>query len=171
MPNIHPLIVHFPVALAFAVVIFDLIGIFSRRPSFISAATKLSVFAALGGAAAVITGLIAEESVRHSDAAHELLETHEALGFAFLGVMVIMAIFRLAVGKRLEERGVWIAVLLGLTAAAVVGTGAYIGGELVYRYHVGIGGAGVEEAGERAPGSAVPDSAGHDDDGHEGRGN
>jgi uncharacterized membrane protein len=168
MPNIHPLLVHFPIALAFVILAMDLIGVLFKRPSFIDAGTKVSVFAALGAAAAVISGLIAEESVSVPDIAHDLFETHEALGFAFLGVIIVAAIFRLAMGKKLRERLTWIAVTLSFVASAIVGVGGYIGGELVFKYHVGhqIQAAGGSE-------TLIPnsDKDAHDDDhgGHSGR--
>ena len=142
MSNIHPLIVHFPIALIIVVFILDLLGALSRQKSLVSAANILSIFAALGAVAAVVTGLIAEESVWHTDEAHELIELHETIGFAVLGAALISLIFRPAIKKKKSKNSLlWVAVIISLAAAILVGYEGYLGGEMVYRH-----GAGVEKA-------------------------
>jgi len=141
MPNLHPVIVHFPIALIIVAAACDLIGILSSRRSFIQAANIISVFAGIGAIFAVLTGWLAEESVWHPEAAHEILETHELLGFVFLGVILVMVIFRLAVRERIYDRFRWIGFFMALIGSAIVGYGGYLGGEMVFAH-----GAGVREA-------------------------
>ncbi len=141
MPNIHPVAVHFPIALIFTVVLCDLIGILFKKRSFISAANILMIFAALGAIAAVVSGLLAEDSVWHPGPAHELLETHQTVGLVFLGIVLLLAIFRFVAGERIYGSLGWVALLAGIIGAVVVAYGANLGGEIVYTY-----GAGVKEA-------------------------
>ena len=141
MPNIHPIIVHFPIALIVVVAICDLIGIISGKRSFILTANIVSIFAGIGAVMAVISGLFAEKSVWHPGPAHELLETHEMFGFIFLGVIIVTVIFRLAIGDKIYDRFAWIGFVLALIASGIVGYGGYLGGEMVYTH-----GAGVMEA-------------------------
>ena len=141
MPNIHPLLVHFPIALIFMVAIFDLIGALSKNRSFVFAANALTVFAAVGAIAAVVSGILAEGSIWHPGAAHDLLETHETVGFVFLGIIVVLAIFRFVIGDRIYGSMGWIAVLIGVIGVTVVSYGGYLGGEMVYTH-----GAGVKQA-------------------------
>ncbi|MEE9554011.1 MAG: DUF2231 domain-containing protein [candidate division Zixibacteria bacterium] len=141
MPNLHPMIVHFPIALIVVVAICDLIGIVSARRSFIQTANIVSVFAGVGAVMAVISGMLAEESIWHPGPAHEILETHEMFGFIFLGVIIITVIFRLAIGDKIYDRFKWIGFILALIASGIVGYGGYLGGEMVYTH-----GAGVMEA-------------------------
>lgn len=141
MPNLHPIIVHFPIALIIVAVICDLIGIISRKRSFIQTANIVSVFAAIGAVFAVVTGLLAEGSIWHPGPAHEILETHEMFGFIFLGVIIVTVIFRLAIGDKIYSRLKWIGFIMVLIASGIVGYGGYLGGEMVYTH-----GAGVMEA-------------------------
>lgn len=141
MPNLHPLIVHFPIALIIVVAMCDFIVIMTARKSFSQAATIVAVFAALGAITAVITGLLAADSVWHPEAAHELVETHETVGFVFLGLVIILAVFRLAAGDRIHGRFKWIGFFIALAASGVVAYGSYLGGEMVYTH-----GAGVKQA-------------------------
>ena len=139
MSNIHPLVVHFPIALIIVVFVLDLLGAAGKRQSLISAANILSIFAALGAVAAVITGLIAEDSVWHTEAAHELIETHETIGFAVLGAAVFSLVFRPALRKKKSKNSfVWIAVFISMIATALVAFEGYLGGEIVYRHGTGV---------------------------------
>jgi uncharacterized membrane protein len=114
----------------------------SRQKSLVSAANILSIFAALGAVAAVVTGLIAEESVWHTDEVHGLIELHETIGFAVLGAALVSLIFRPAIKKKKSKNSLlWVAVIISLAAAVLVGYEGYLGGEMVYRH-----GAGVEKA-------------------------
>ena len=141
MPNVHPVLVHFPIALIFMAVLCDLIGIIFKKNPFIFTANILTAFAALGAIAAVTSGLLAEDSVWHPGAAHELLEAHETVGLIFLGIVIVLAIFRFAVGERIYGSLSWIALIVGIIGAGVVSYGAYLGGEMVYTH-----GTGVREA-------------------------
>lgn len=141
MPNLHPLVVHFPIALIIMVFVFDLISVLTKNKSILTASHILTVFAVAGAAVSVITGLIAEESIWHPQAAHELLETHETVGIIILSLASVLLIFRLALREKLLGRLGWIAVLIGLVGFGLVGYTGYLGGEIVYRY-----GAGVQQA-------------------------
>lgn len=138
MPNLHPLIVHFPVALIFVVVACDVIGLAFKREKFLSAATLMTIFLLAGTVAAVITGLIAEEAAESIPSVHDLLETHETLGLTFLGVVAVMAIVRFAVHRKLAGRIGWLALALGIIAAGIVSAGAYLGSEMVFTHGVGV---------------------------------
>jgi uncharacterized membrane protein len=157
MPNLHPMVVHFPIALIFVILACDIIGHVTQRQSFITAGSIVTVLAMLGALAALISGLIAEETVQHTGAAHNLLETHELLGYVYTGTLAAMAIFRFAIGKRLYGNLGYIAVLLSLIAAGVVSYGGYLGGEMVYTH-----GVGVKAVQQSVGGEATPHS--HDDE-------
>jgi uncharacterized membrane protein len=147
MSNIHPLIVHFPIALIIVVFILDLLGALSRQKTLTSAANIVSIFAALGAVIAVISGLMAEESVWHIDEAHDLIELHESIGFAVMGLALVSLIFRPAIKKKKSKSSLlWIAVIISLAAAVLVGYEGYLGGEMVYRHGTGVEKARIETA-------------------------
>ena len=54
---IHKLIVHFPIALTFAAVVYDMRALYSKRPELHDIGYKLTVWSAVSAVAAVITGL------------------------------------------------------------------------------------------------------------------
>jgi uncharacterized membrane protein len=144
LPNIHPIVVHFPIALIFAVIVVDLVGRITKNDSYLRVGTILTIFALAGALAAVGTGLFAEESVWHSEAAEELIETHELLGFVYLGILTLLTIVRLAAIRKLGGSTGWVAITIAVLAAGVVTFGAYFGGELVYQHGTGVTGVQMQ---------------------------
>ncbi len=140
MPNIHPLLVHFPIALIFAVIVIDFIGMLGKREGYLRAGTVLTLLALAGALAALITGLLAEDSVWHSAAADETIKRHEIVGFIYLGIVAALAIIRLAAARKLSGRLGWWTLAGAVVAAGVVAVGGYLGGELVFRYGTGVEG-------------------------------
>jgi uncharacterized membrane protein len=68
-----------------------------------------------------------------------LIELHETIGFAVLGAALISLIFRPAIKKKKSKGSLlWIAVIISLAAAALVGYEGYLGGEIVYRHGAGV---------------------------------
>jgi uncharacterized membrane protein len=139
MPNVHPLLVHFPIALIFAAIACDLIGLITRHEEFVFAGTVVTVFAAVGAGATVLSGIFAEESVEHTPEIANLIEKHETLGFIFLGIVVFLVIYRLSLRRKLYGKAGWVSLMISVAAAAVVSMGGYYGGKMVYTYGAGVG--------------------------------
>jgi len=138
MPNFHPLFVHFPIALITVIAFCEIAALITRKTVFRQASLVLAIFVVLGAIGSVATGLAAEESVEHNAAAHELMEIHEVVGLMFLGMVIIYAAIRIVFRNRPDGITAWICAILAVAALAVVSYGAYLGGEMVYRYGVGV---------------------------------
>lgn len=134
MPNFHPLIIHFPIALIIVILACDTIGFFFKKKSFFDVGTILSVFALAGAIAAVISGLVAEDSAWKIAQAHEALEDHETAAFIFLGFMAIYTAFRIVFRHKISEKLGWLSLLMALWGSAIVARVGYLGGEIVFHY-------------------------------------
>jgi uncharacterized membrane protein len=137
-PRLHAALNDLPTALLVAAVLFDLIAAATRRPGFRLASLYVLVFGALGGAAAVLSGLQAEEHIEHGDAVHRVMETHETLAFVTLGIFGVLALWRVLRENRMgaAERAITLAVALG--GAGVLITTSVYGGKLVFEHAAGI---------------------------------
>lgn len=137
----HPLLVHFPIALLIAALLFDAVGWLWRRPSFTEAALGVQVLGVLGALAAVLSGNQAEEAVEHLPGIHDVLELHESLGQAvFWAALAVLLLRGFLLWRGWRGPGVKaLMVLLSLGLAILVGMAGYQGGRLVYDF-----GAGVE---------------------------
>jgi uncharacterized membrane protein len=54
---LHKLVVHFPIALTIAAFLYDVRGLYARRPELHDIGYKLSLWSAVAAAASIITGL------------------------------------------------------------------------------------------------------------------
>jgi len=138
MHPIHPIVVHFPIALLCASVAFDALA--SRWPT--GGLRETSLYTLLAGVMAaglaVVTGGMEEDLAKRAGAPESVLELHESLGQVTLVIFVVLLGLRLAMqlGWLKEVR----ALSLGLGAIGIVilGLTGYWGGELVYTYGIGV---------------------------------
>lgn len=135
---IHPILVHFAIALFFLSVLFDILGKLTKKEGFHSAAWFNLLFASLSVIATVIFGLIAEGRAPHTDAGHELLETHETIGFIVLGIVLILTIWRIILKGKLPVKGLAIYLIVSVLGVGLMFVGGYYGGEMVYTHGYGV---------------------------------
>lgn len=136
--NLHPLFVHFPIALLLASVLFDLIAILSKRDTFEKAAFWNLAFGLIAAAATAVTGLQAEESVPPFPAMHDTVERHETLAFVTLGAFALLFLWRVVKGGKLFTRFRAYYLVLAFIGVLGLSATAYYGGELVYKFGVGM---------------------------------
>jgi uncharacterized membrane protein len=137
-PRLHAALNDLPTALLVTTALFELLALATRREAFRQVSFWTLIAGALGGAAAVISGLQAEEQLAHGDAVHRVMETHELLAFVTLGTFGVLALWRLLRERRMGagERALALAATLA-GAGVLVATAAY-GGRLVFDHAAGI---------------------------------
>jgi len=156
LTHLHPATVHFPIALLLLGSLLALVHLF-RRPR---ADLRLTVWLLLGlgwlgGAVAVLTGLLAQIDLPPDAPYRTVLNFHIGAGLAVLvlyGFLLYRGwLFRSARARKVrEKRGdptadllddtgarVWIAAVVVLGALLIVATGWY-GGQLVYQFGVNV---------------------------------
>jgi uncharacterized membrane protein len=138
MHPIHPIVVHFPIALLCASVAFDFLT--RRWPAGGLRETSFYCLLAgvMGAALAVVTGGMEEELAERAGAPESLLELHESLGTVTLVVFVALLGLRLAMqwGWLAERRSLTLG--LGAIGIVILALTGYWGGELVYTYGIGV---------------------------------
>jgi uncharacterized membrane protein len=137
LQNIHPLVVHFPLALLPVATLFYLLAWVSRRDSVAWMALWLLVLGSVSGTVAAGTGLYADEGVMVDPSVREqLLDLHKLWMLSTLGSSAALTIWALA-GRPFPTRGRGVFVLLLLAVLAIMAHGADYGGRLVYDYNAG----------------------------------
>ena len=133
LQEMHPALVHLPIALLPLAVGADMAGSVTGSDSVLSFGQKAICIAAAGAVASAVTGLIAGEEVNVKGASQDMLITHRNLNFIATVVATGMAIWR--VNHRKPT-----AAYLGIGAAGVgiLAYTAYLGGKLVYNVGVGV---------------------------------
>lgn len=171
MANIHPMLVHFPIALLNAFLLFEIIGFITGSESARRAAAWVLYLGAAGAAATVAAGLHAASTVQHSDEVHAIMMRHMYLGLTVLSLAVILSLWRIVWGGGSPQRASLPYLLLGVATAVVMTFGADLGGLMVYGHGVGVRVEGAASDpmhdGGHAHGGAHAHDEGHShDDGH-----
>ena len=131
---LHPIAVHFPVALLIVGLAFELLTFKLNRSWLGQTATALLILGTLSVALAVGLGLLAEETVPHVPDAWQILERHETLGFWTLGIFVFLSLQRCFKKEYLK----FYFLLVWISAVVLLITTAYHGGLLVFHFGVGV---------------------------------
>ncbi len=142
-PNLHPLVVHFPIALLVAAALVDVVslGIRRRYPAVRHAAVGLYVLAAVGALGTYLTGRSGIDVVDIPLAAVTAANDHADWALWLVWTAGIYAVLRLGVAfwKRSGDLAVHVPLLLlGLVPLFLVQQTAERGGKLVYHYGVGV---------------------------------
>jgi uncharacterized membrane protein len=137
-PRLHAALNDLPAALLLVAVVFELLALATRRDSFRQASFWTLMVGALGGVAAVLSGLQAEEEIAHGDAVHRVMETHELLAFVTLGVFGVLAAWRLWRERRMGTAERAVALAFSLVGVGVLIATANYGGRLVFDHAAGI---------------------------------
>jgi uncharacterized membrane protein len=136
--NLHPLIVHFPIALLLTSTGFYWAGLIWKGRGFDKVAWYTLLLGVIGTAVTIISGLIAAKNVPLDSPAMQTLTTHKLLGiatFIIFGMQTVCAWRSQGVyssGKRVLHT---IIQLIGVALIIAVG---YFGGELVYNFGIGV---------------------------------
>jgi uncharacterized membrane protein len=133
LQEMHPALVHFPVALLPLAVAADAVGSLTGNQSAFSFGQVAICIAAIGAIGAAVTGLVAGEEVNVKGRSQDMLITHRNLNFIATVVATGMAIWRINEGK--PSAGYFVAGAAGICILAYT---AYLGGKLVYSVGVGV---------------------------------
>jgi uncharacterized membrane protein len=158
IPNLHPAVVHFPIALTMAAFIFGLVARLTRKSEsshlVAAAGNYILILAALSAIAGVVFGWLAFNStMNHDDAGHAAMLLHRAWAIPTAVGLVLLAIWNSAKSRLSNIMSIPVLVCLaGLSMA--VATTAWLGGEVVYRHGIGV--------------LSLPASGGHNHQGHHG---
>jgi uncharacterized membrane protein len=143
----HPIFVHFTIALTSTSLVFDALGFLLNKTSLTNAGGWTLLGSALITLMTISTGLTSSTRAPIEEGeARSFLRAHMALGLVFFGLLVAITFWRLSIWQ--NGRGVSWLYLISLAAVSLVMTmQGYLGGELVYRY-----GVEVEQAHRELPG-------------------
>jgi len=141
IPNFHPALVHFPIALTTAALAFTAIGTLFWNRSYAAqcrtAGRWMLWAAALSALMAAAFGWFASNSVAHDEVSHAAMMLHRNWALGTLTALLVLAAWDWWRGRfgRMPSQG-----FLGLLVAAwlLVTSTAWHGAELVYRHGLGV---------------------------------
>ncbi|TCV90248.1 DUF2231 domain-containing protein [Sulfurirhabdus autotrophica] len=141
IPNWHPVFVHFTVALLSLAVFFSLTTMLLRPGNL---KVQWQVMARwnlwLGTAISILTAIAgwdAYNTVAHDAPSHVAMTEHRNWALATLSVFIILTAWSLWNTRKQRKAGVLFAVLM-FTGGALLASTAWHGGEVVYRFGLGV---------------------------------
>lgn len=145
MDNIHPLLVHFPIAFLSAFFVLDLIGTLAKKPQCRNVAGWLLYLGTVAAVFTVTAGFIAAGSVAHGEDVHEIMERHEHFGVSVLTLASLLSIWRVKSGGIIRGGANSFFLTLSALLCMLMLLGADLGGLMVYHYGVAVDAAKVPE--------------------------
>lgn len=141
LANIHPIIIHFPIALIFTAVLFDFFGLINSHKEWLNkGAILLFVLGALGLLAAFLSGQYAAAHLSIPKSLYPALKAHSEWAERTLFFFGFYAAFRLIIMWWNKQRSHVISIIVFLIGFAglflIYETGVH-GGNLVYNHGVG----------------------------------
>ncbi len=137
LQNVHPLFVHYPIALLAAATLFYVVAWLARSERLAFAAYVTLLAGTAGGALAVATGLYAEGGVMVSRSVRAaLLERHETLMLTTASLALVASIWA-SMQRPFPRRLRPLFIVLLLAMIGVLFKGADDGGRMVYDYNAG----------------------------------
>ena len=133
LQELHPSIVHFPIAVLPIAIGADLLGRVTGSRALSEVGRMLMPVAAVGAAVSAVTGLIAQEEVQASGVASDMLVTHRNLNVSLTTVTALMAARRWG-----EDKAGPGYLALGLAGLGALSYSAYLGGKMVYEHGLGV---------------------------------
>lgn len=136
--NLHPYLVHFPIAFLSGFVLLEWTATLLKRGTWHTTATALLLLGSIGAVLTAAAGLYAASTVPHGQAVHDIMEWHERLGLTVTTLALILSGWRLAL--RSAPTGMARALFLLLSSLLLVclAFGADLGGLMVYEHGVAV---------------------------------
>ena len=148
MPNFHPLLTHFPVALLSFALLAEWAARALGRGELSRAGWWTQAAGSAGLAAAALTGMLASDAVAIAPAGRHYLEIHQEIAFVSCTVFAVLLFWRIAARTKLPAHRETAFLLLFTAGVLALWAGAWYGGELVFRF-----GAGVQAISPSLPGA------------------
>jgi len=141
IPNWHPILVHFTIALfAIATGLFFLGSIFSQKPWSETLLKTAHINLWIGAAITVLTllaGWDAYNTVMHDTPSHAAMTNHRNWALTTAVLFFVITFWSLLTYRKTIRVGVLFLILITV-ASGLLATASYKGGEVVYRYGIGV---------------------------------
>ncbi len=142
--NIHPLFVHFPIALTLAAIPLIFYSFFTGKSGAMDTAATMIYMAAIAAILTLLTGNMAADSLGHDSPAHDLVHNHKYFMYWYTGLISILAMLNYFI--RRADAPAWVShwstkavrMVLLFSSATILIIGTDRGGLLVFGHGMGM---------------------------------
>lgn len=132
--TIHPIVVHFVIAMAVISVVFDLVGTLLRKPHLFEVSFWNLLFATVAIFVAIIFGQVEAGLAQPYGGATEILNLHSTLGWSLAGVLAVLSGWRYVVRSREPQRLPLPFLAAGGLLVLLVAVQVSLGNQLIWIY-------------------------------------
>jgi uncharacterized membrane protein len=134
---VHPMLIPFPIALWATSFIVDILFYFTRHPTLLVISKFMLAAGCIAAVVAAIFGLIDWWTIE-SGPVKRVADWHARLNFGALVVFAVSLFLRMGSYSHLVGRRLTIPFLLSLLGVIMICISGWLGGELVFRYGLGV---------------------------------
>jgi uncharacterized membrane protein len=134
MDTIHPIVVHFVIAMGLISFVFDLIGVVFRRSKLFEVSFWNLLFATAAIFVAIIFGQVEAGLANPYGASSEILNLHSTIGWSLAGVLSLMAGWRYVIRSRDPQQIPLSFLGAGALLSALIVVQVTLGNQLIWVY-------------------------------------
>ncbi|MCP3676162.1 MAG: DUF2231 domain-containing protein [Deltaproteobacteria bacterium] len=169
MENLHPMVVHFPIALLNGFLLMEILGFIFRSEDLRTAARWMLYLGTIGAVAAVAFGLKAEGTLLHNRAIHDILVRHNSFGITVLILAITLSVWRILRESHFKTTERVAHMVVAAIMLAVMTIGVDMGGLMVYKHGAGVKAVPMDDGHDHSPGEGHHhDNTGATEHHHEG---
>ena len=131
---IHPIVVHFVIAMALITVLFDVIGVISGKRNLFEVSFWNLIVATIAIFVAIIFGQVEAGLANPYGASRDILNVHSTIGWSLAGVLALLTGWRYVARQKDPANLPRGFLVLDLVLAGLVITQVYLGDQLVWVY-------------------------------------
>ncbi|MBW4633183.1 MAG: DUF2231 domain-containing protein [Iphinoe sp. HA4291-MV1] len=132
--TMHPIVVHFVIAMVLFAFLCDVIGYFTRNHRLFEVSWWNMFFATISIFIAILFGQFEAGLAEPYNAVQPVLNLHTLLGWSLSGILAAITAWRYVIRSRNPEKISIYYLTAGLLLTALVGIQVYFGDELVWVY-------------------------------------
>lgn len=132
--TIHPIVVHFVIAMVLFAFCCDVIGYFTRNSRLFEVSWWNMLIATISIFVAIIFGQFEAGLAKPYEVAKSVLNVHTLIGWSLSGIIAAITAWRYVIRARDPKRITFYYLGAGLILVAIVGLQVYLGNELVWVY-------------------------------------
>ena len=131
---IHPIVVHFVIAMALITVVFDVIGVISGKKNLFEVSFWNLIVATVAIFVAIIFGQVEAGLANPYGASRDILNIHSTIGWSLAGVLALLTGWRYVARQKDPANLPRGFLALDVVLAGLVITQVYLGDKLVWVY-------------------------------------
>ncbi len=135
---IHPVFVHFTVALFFLSVCFDLVGLIKKDVLFHKLAWINLIASGIATVFTVASGLLTKNNLNIAETAQSTLDLHQTLAFLITTCILSLIFWRIGLKGKFPYNNILLYLIVSIAGLIVLIIGTYYGHKLVYQHGIGV---------------------------------